>query len=64
MAIWSVVVRSGAAPKPVFIIGNGEGRNYTPAEYASWLKDTGFADTRTVWFEAPGANGAVTARKP
>lgn len=41
-----------------------EGRNYTPAEYASWVKDTGFADTRTVWFEAPGSNGAVTARKP
>lgn len=41
-----------------------EGRNYTPAEYSSWLEDTGFTDTRTVWFEAPGANGAVTARKP
>jgi hypothetical protein len=41
-----------------------EGRNYTPAEYSSWLKDIGFIDTETVWFEAPGANGAVTARKP
>jgi 3-hydroxy-5-methyl-1-naphthoate 3-O-methyltransferase len=40
------------------------GRNYTPAEYSSWLEDTGFTDTRTVWFEAPGANGAITARKP
>jgi hypothetical protein len=40
-----------------------EGRNYTPAEYSSWLEDTGFTDTRTVWFDAPGANGAVTARK-
>ena len=41
-----------------------EGRNYTPAEYSSWLEDIGFAEPRTVWFEAPGANGAVTARKP
>jgi 3-hydroxy-5-methyl-1-naphthoate 3-O-methyltransferase len=41
-----------------------EGRNYTPAEYSSWLEDTGFTDTGTVWFDAPGANGAVTARKP
>jgi beta-lactam-binding protein with PASTA domain len=41
-----------------------EGRNYTPAEYSSWLEETGFKDTRTVWFDAPGANGAVTARKP
>jgi SAM-dependent methyltransferase len=40
-----------------------EGRNYTPAEYSSWLKDIGFIDTETVWFEAPGANGAVSARK-
>ena len=41
-----------------------EGRNYTPAEYSSWLDETGFIDIRTVWFDAPGANGAVTARKP
>lgn len=41
-----------------------EGRNYTPAEYSSWLEETGFTDTRTVWFDAPGANGAVTARRP
>jgi 3-hydroxy-5-methyl-1-naphthoate 3-O-methyltransferase len=41
-----------------------EGRNYTPAEYSSWLEDAGFTETRTTWFEAPGANGAVTARKP
>ena len=41
-----------------------EGRNYTPAEYTTWLSDLGFQDTRTVWFEAAGANGAVIARKP
>ena len=40
-----------------------EGRNYTPAEYSSWLQDAGFTDVDTVWFEAPGANGAVTASK-
>lgn len=38
-----------------------EGRNYTPAEYSSWLDETGFIDTRTVWLDAAGANGAVTA---
>ena len=41
-----------------------EGRNYTPAEYRAWLRDLGFQDLRTVWFEAAGANGAVTGRKP
>lgn len=41
-----------------------EGRNYTPSEYARWLTDIGFVDVRTVWFEAPGANGAVVAIKP
>lgn len=40
------------------------GRNYTPAEYGTWLRDTGFVDVETVWFEAPGANGVVLARKP
>lgn len=41
-----------------------EGRNYTPSEYAEWLRDAGFSEIRTVWFEAAGANGAVIARKP
>jgi hypothetical protein len=41
-----------------------KGRNYTPAEYSAWLSDLGFQDPRTVWFEAPGANGAVIGRKP
>jgi hypothetical protein len=41
-----------------------EGRNYTPAEYDAWLEDAGFVDVGCVWFDAPGANGAVTARKP
>jgi hypothetical protein len=40
------------------------GRNYTAAEYEQWLHATGFVDVRTVTFEAPGANGAVLARKP
>ena len=40
------------------------GRNYTAAEYEQWLHATGFVDVRTVTFEAPGANGAVIARKP
>jgi hypothetical protein len=41
-----------------------EGRNYTPAEYITWLEDLGFHDVRTVWFEAAGANGAMIGRKP
>jgi predicted O-methyltransferase YrrM len=41
-----------------------EGRNYTASEYTAWLKDAGFVEPRTVRFEAPGANGAVIARKP
>jgi hypothetical protein len=40
-----------------------EGRNYTPAEYRAWLEEAGFRDVRTVWFEAPGANGAILGHK-
>jgi hypothetical protein len=40
------------------------GRNYTAEEYEQWLHATGFVDVQTVSFEAPGANGAVLARKP
>jgi SAM-dependent methyltransferase len=40
------------------------GRNYTPAEYGQWLREAGFVDVETVWFDAPGANGAVLAGKP
>jgi 3-hydroxy-5-methyl-1-naphthoate 3-O-methyltransferase len=41
-----------------------EGRNYTAAEYRGWLTDAGFVDPQVVRFEAPGANGVVTAHKP
>lgn len=40
------------------------GRNYSETEYRTWLTDAGFVDAYTVRFEAPGANGAVIARKP
>ena len=40
------------------------GRNYTPAEYAAWLEEAGFHEIETVWFDAPGINGAVIGRKP
>ncbi|MEV8506961.1 methyltransferase [Actinoplanes sp. NPDC051475] len=40
------------------------GRNYTVAEYRDWLAAAGFTGIRTVRFSAPGANGAVLARKP
>ncbi|MCX4472416.1 acetylserotonin O-methyltransferase [Micromonospora sp. NBC_01655] len=39
------------------------GKNYSRAEYAAWLADAGFVDVRTVWFDAPGANGAVVGRR-
>ncbi|MEU6076231.1 methyltransferase [Micromonospora sp. NPDC047074] len=39
------------------------GRNYSGAEYATWLADAGFVDVRTVRFDSPGANGAVVARR-
>lgn len=41
-----------------------EGRNYTAAEYTSWLHDAGFRDIRTVPLDSPGANGAVVGTKP
>jgi hypothetical protein len=40
------------------------GRNYTAREYSAWLRAAGFDDPRAVRFRAPGANGAVLARKP
>lgn len=40
------------------------GKNYSGAEYAIWLDDAGFVDARVVAFDAPGANGAVVARRP
>jgi hypothetical protein len=40
------------------------GRNYSDSEYATWLADTGFTDVRVIAFDAPGANGAVVARRP
>lgn len=40
------------------------GRNYTSAEYSTWLDDAGFSDIRTVHFEAAGANGVVIGYKP
>src|SRR4029079_13830386 len=40
-----------------------EGRNYAASEYTAWLKDAGFTEPRAVRFDAPGATGAVIARK-
>jgi ubiquinone/menaquinone biosynthesis C-methylase UbiE len=60
--------RTGPPPAALMslnmLIETEGGRNYTPAEYGRWLSDVGFTDVRTVWFDAPGANGAVLARKP
>jgi precorrin-6B methylase 2 len=40
------------------------GRNYTAAEYRTWLEDVGFCDIRVIWFEAAGANDTVVGYKP
>ncbi|NYE72423.1 methyltransferase [Microlunatus parietis] len=60
--------RTGPPPAALMslnmLIETAGGRNYTPAEYGSWLGDLGFRDVSTVWFEAAGANGAVIGTKP
>jgi predicted O-methyltransferase YrrM len=59
--------KTGPAPAALMSLNmlvETEGRNYTAAEYTSWLTDTGFTSPRTVRFGAPGANGAVIAIKP
>jgi 3-hydroxy-5-methyl-1-naphthoate 3-O-methyltransferase len=58
--------KTGPAPAALMSLNmliETEGRNYTPAEYTSWLEETGFRDIETVWFDAPGANGAVIGHK-
>ncbi|OEV06452.1 methyltransferase [Streptomyces nanshensis] len=40
------------------------GRNYTGAEYRSWLLEAGFTDIEIRPFDAPAANGVVIGRKP
>lgn len=58
--------KTGPAPAALMSLNmliETEGRNYTAAEYAAWLVEAGFRDVETVWFDAPGANGAVIAHK-
>ena len=59
--------KTGPAPAALMSLNmliETEGRNYTPAEYSAWLEEAGFRHIETVWFDAPGANGAVIGRKP
>jgi SAM-dependent methyltransferase len=58
--------KTGPAPAALMSLNmlvETEGRNYTPAEYTGWLEEAGFRDVETVWFDAPGANGAVIGQK-
>jgi len=58
--------KTGPAPAALMSLNmliETEGRNYTPAEYSAWLKEAGFRDIETIWFDAPAANGAVIGRK-
>jgi predicted O-methyltransferase YrrM len=59
--------KTGPAPAALMSLNmliETEGRNYTAAEYSNWLTEVGFVDPHVVAFEAPGANGVMTARKP
>jgi len=58
--------KTGPAPAALMSLNmliETEGRNYTPAEYTAWAEEAGFRDVETVWFDAPGANGAVIGYK-
>ncbi|MBR0698820.1 methyltransferase [Bradyrhizobium diazoefficiens] len=58
--------KTGPAPAALMSLNmliETEGRNYTSAEYSAWLQEAGFSQIETVWFDAPGANGAVIGRK-
>lgn len=60
--------KTGPAPAALMslnmLVETVGGRNYTPAELKRWLEEIGYRDIRVVWFEAPGANGAVIGYKP
>jgi 3-hydroxy-5-methyl-1-naphthoate 3-O-methyltransferase len=59
--------KTGPAPAALMSLNmliETEGRNYTAAEYSSWLEEAGFRHVETVWFDAPAASGAVIGRKP
>jgi hypothetical protein len=53
-----------AALMSVNMLAGTWGRNYTAREYGDWLRAAGFDSVWTLRFRAPGANGAVVARKP
>jgi SAM-dependent methyltransferase len=60
--------RTGPAPAAIMgmsmLVDTAGGRNYSEVDYTAWLTDAGFTDVDIVRFDAPGANGAVVARKP
>lgn len=53
----------GAALMSLNMLIETWGRNYTGAEYGSWLKKAGFTRIETVQFDAPAVNGAVIGYK-
>jgi len=60
--------KTGPAPAALMslnmLIETVGGRNYTAAELRAWLGEIGYRDVQVIWFEAPGANGAVIGYKP
>lgn len=58
--------KTGPAPAALMSLNmlvETHGRNYTAAEYGSWLAEAGFTVERVAPLEAPGANGVVIARR-
>jgi 3-hydroxy-5-methyl-1-naphthoate 3-O-methyltransferase len=58
--------KTGPAPAALMSLNmliETEGRNYTAAEYRSWLEEAGFRRIESVSFSGPGANGAVIGHK-
>lgn len=45
------------------LVETAEGRNYTRAEYLSWLTAVGFADVHVIGFDGAGANGVAVGTK-
>jgi len=45
------------------LVETAAGRNYTRAEYLSWLSAVGFVDVHVVDFDGPGANGVAVGTK-
>lgn len=53
----------GALMSLNMLIETTGGRNYTAAEYTTWLRETGFRKVRKLRLDGPGADGALIATR-